>query len=241
MKNYWHWLKGRPEGRGPRIQSAPGKDAGLLHAREEADLIARLQHGEQAAFEVLIERYHASLLRLALLYVPDHAVAEEVVQETWLAVLQGIARFEGRSSLKTWLFSVLVNSAKARARHEGRTIPFSALPMAEGDREEAEPDADRFFPADHPTSPGKWAWPPASWAGLPEERLLSQETRRYLQQALQTLSSAQRWVIVLRDVEGWTAQEVCHILGLTETNQRVLLHRARARVRRQLEQYFQEE
>ena len=184
----------------------------------------------------LVERYNASLLRVALLYVPSRAVAEEVVQETWLAVLQGIGRFEERSSLKTWIFRILTNRAKTRAERERRTIPFSALSNP-GVVPEAALEPERFRAPDDARWPGHWASPPAAWS-TPEARLESRETRERLRAAIEKLPPGQRAVLSLRDVEGWSSEEVCNALGLTETNQRVLLHRARSRVRKALESYL---
>jgi RNA polymerase sigma-70 factor, ECF subfamily len=200
-------------------------------AANEAALVARLRAGDEAAFRALIEMYHAMLVRVARMYVSTQAVAEEVAQETWLAVLEGIDRFEGRSSLKTWVFRILTNRAKTRGIREGRSLPFSAL---EPDEPAVEPG--RFHGAEH-NWPGHWAAPPA---GFPEERLIAGETRDVIERAIEGLPPTQRAVISLRDVEGWSAEEVCNALTLSETNQRVLLHRARAAVRAALEQYLEE-
>src|SRR5919201_1698511 len=206
--------------------------------QEDAEVVRALRAGDEAAFAQLVRMYNASLLRVAQIYVSNRSVAEEVVQETWLAVLNGIDRFQGRSSLKTWIFRILANTAKTRAQREGRTIPFSALQHPEGVPEPAV-DADRFNGPDHPQWPGHWAAPPADWRRIPAERLLATETRELLGEAIEALPPAQRAVISLRDVEGWSADEVCNALGLTETNQRVLLHRARSKVRQALEDYVQ--
>ena len=203
----------------------------LARVQTEASLIADLRAGDEAAFRSLIEMYHALLVRVARMYVSTEAVAEEVAQETWLAVFEGIGRFEGRSSLKTWLFRILTNRAKSRGIREGRSLPFSSL-----EREEPAVDPDRFHGGDH-NWPGHWAAPPS---GFPEERLLAAETRAVLEEAIAKLPPAQRTVISLRDVEGWSAEEVCNALTLTETNQRVLLHRARSAVRSALERYLEE-
>jgi RNA polymerase sigma-70 factor (ECF subfamily) len=205
---------------------------------DEAQVVRALREGDEAAFAALTREYHASLLRVAQIYVPSRAVAEEVVQETWIGVLNGIERFEGRSSLRTWIFRILTNIAKTRAQREGRTIPFSALERPEGVPEPAV-EPERFRHTEDPTWPGHWAAPPQPWA-IPEERLLGGEVRERAQGAIEALPAAQRAVISLRDIEGWPADEVCNALGVTETNQRVLLHRARSKVRRALEDYFAE-
>jgi RNA polymerase sigma-70 factor, ECF subfamily len=203
---------------------------------DDAAVIAALRAREDRAFEELMRMYNASLLRVALIYVPSRAVAEDVVQETWIAVLNGIDRFEGRSSLKTWIFRILTNIAKTRGQREGRTVPFSALERPDA-VPEAAVDADRFRPADHERWPGHWASKPEPW---PEERLLAAETRVVVERAIDRLPPAQRAVISLRDIEGWSSDETRNALGVSETNQRVLLHRARSKVRQALEDYFLE-
>ncbi len=186
---------------------------------------------------MLVDRHGAALLRLARTFVRDRAVAEEVVQETWLAVLNGIDRFEGRSSLKTWIFQILSNRARTRAVRERRSAPFSALAGADDD--EAAVDADRFRGDGHRWA-GHWAAAPSDWSHLPEERLLSQETLALVHEAIEVLPQRQADVIVLRDVEGWEPDEVSAALGITDGNQRVLLHRARSKVRAALERYVAE-
>jgi RNA polymerase sigma-70 factor, ECF subfamily len=207
---------------------------------DDLRLVAALRAGDEAAFMRLVDRYHGAMLRLAQVYVPQRAVAEEVVQETWLAVLQSLARFEGRAALKTWIFRILVNMAKTRAQREGRSVPFSSLPELAREGEEPAAEADWFRPADAPQWPGGWVSFPQSWEHLPEARLLSRETREHIQHAITALPPHQRGVITLRDVEGWSAEETRAFLGISEANQRVLLHRARTRVRRALEQYLHE-
>ena len=172
------------------------------------------------------------MLRLALVFVQARAVAEEVVQDTWIAVLEGIERFEGRSTLRTWVFSILTNRAKTRAVRERRSIPFSAL---EGDGPAVEPE--RFLSASDGWA-GHWASPPGPLP--PEELLLVSETRKHLAAAIRDLPPGQRVVLTLRDVEGWSADEVCNVLELSETNQRVLLHRGRSTVRQALERYLED-
>jgi len=190
--------------------------------------VEALRAGDERAFEQLIHSYQSTLVRVARMYVSSQAVAEEVAQETWLAVLTGIDRFEGRSSLKTWIFRILANRAKTRAQREGRTIPFSAL--GEGDSEPAV-EPDRF-------SGGQWASLPADW---PEERLVGDETLRVIAAEIESLPPMQRAVITLRDVQGWSSEDVRNALELSETNQRVLLHRARSKVRGALEEYLAED
>jgi len=206
---------------------------------DELHLVAALRRGEESAFAMLIEQYHPALLRLASMYVPSRVVAEEVVQETWLGVLQGLARFEGRASLKTWIFRILTNRAKTRGMRESRSIPFSAVWNADADPGEPAIRADRFFPPEHEDA-GWWSSYPQNWDDLPEDRLLSQELRARIQQAIDGLPPSQREVISLRDVEGWAPGEVCQALGISEANQRVLLHRARSKVRGIVETYLSE-
>ncbi|MFL5758086.1 MAG: RNA polymerase sigma factor [Thermomicrobiales bacterium] len=205
---------------------------------DDADLVGALRNRDESAFLALIQRYQGSLLRMAMLYVPNRATAEEVVQETWLGVLQGIDRFEARSSLKTWLFRILTNRAKTRGEREARTIPFSTAWQQEDDGERAV-DPGRFLPPGHQYA-GHWAAFPSNWDELPEERFVSIETRERVEQAIATLPPVQREVITLRDVEGWGSDEVCNSLNISETNQRVLLHRARSKVRLALEEYLKE-
>ncbi len=208
-----------------------------VSAPDELGVVRGLRDGDERAFAVLVERYHSALLRLAMVYVRNPAVAEEVVQETWLGVVQGIDRFERRSSLKTWIFRILTNTAKTRAEREIRTVPFSSLGDAgEGDGPVVEPE--RFLDGSHPRWPGHWAAPPRSWREVPEESLLSKETLGWIATAIDELPPVQRQVITLRDIEGWGANEVCDLLGLSEANQRVLLHRARSRVRQALERHL---
>ena len=209
--------------------AAPGAD--------DAALVEALRRGEEAAFATLIERYHRALVRLALAYVADQAAAEDVVQETWLGVVQGIDRFAGRASLKTWICRILSNRAMTRGQRNRRTVAFSALCAREiDDDHEPAVDPDRFHP-DGP-SRGHWSIRPQRWTETPESRLLSGEVRALCARAIDALPPAQRTVITLRDVEGWEPAEVCAALEITDGNQRVLLHRARARVRAALDLYF---
>ena len=188
----------------------------------------------------LVERYQPPMLRIARMYVSTRAVAEEVVQEAWVGVLKGLDAFEGRSSLRTWIFRILVNTAKTRGQREARSLPFSSV-WGPGRDGEPAVEVERFLAADHPQWPNHWAAPPATWETVPEERLLSQETLERVGAAIEVLPPNQREVIRLRDVEGWSSVEVCNALEISETNQRVLLHRARAKVRRALEGYLEKE
>jgi RNA polymerase sigma-70 factor, ECF subfamily len=200
----------------------------------DSDLVAALRAGDEEAFRRLVREWHAPLLRVAQIFVPSRSVAEDVVQETWVRVLGALDRFEGRSSLKTWVFRILVNTAKTRAQREGRVLPFSAL-QEPGRVPEASVDPDRFRPEDDERFPGAWSSPPRE---LPEERLLAAETRQVIASAIDALPPSQRAVISLRDVEGWSSEEVRNALDVSEVNQRVLLHRARSKVRRALEDYL---
>lgn len=201
----------------------------------DAPLVDRLRAGDEAAFRELVEGYHPLLLQVARGYVPSDAVAQEVVQETWLGVLNGLDGFEGRSSLKTWIFRILVNRAKTRGTRERRTLPFASAFEPERDGVPALVDPGRFEPCDHPLVPVHWAAPVTAWRGSPEQRLTATETRDAISAAVDALPPAQREVLTLRDVHGWSAAEVCNALDVSETNQRVLLHRARTKVRTALE------
>lgn len=204
---------------------------------DDVHLVVALRRGDEDAFAALIARYHSSLVRLASVFVGSNTVAEEVAQDTWLGVLQGIDRFEGRSSLKTWIFSILSNRAKTRGQRESRSVPFSTLGTFEDSPDEPSVEPERFRPVGERWA-GGWVSFPRSWDDLPEECLLSRETRAHVRDAIAALPASQREVITLRDVEGWAADEVCNVLGISETNQRVLLHRARSKVRRALERYL---
>jgi RNA polymerase sigma-70 factor, ECF subfamily len=207
---------------------------------DDAELVQALRDGDEAAFAELVEELSPALLRLALMHVPSRAVAEDVVQDTWIGVIKGIDRFEGRSSLRTWIFQILLNTARTRGVREKRTLPFSYFKRrAEEGRDEPAVDADRFQGRDG-VRPGWWARPPAEWEGV-DVRLEANEVRDLLLQAIKELPPRQRDVIVLRDLQGYSSEEARNVLGLTETNQRVLLHRARSKVRSALESYFDAE
>ena len=195
-----------------------------------------LRARDEAAFAELIDRYHSSLVRLAMSFVSSRAVAEEVAQEAWVGVLKGIDRFEGRSSLRTWIYRILTNTAKTRAQREAHSIPFASL--GGGGEDEPSVDPDRFLPADNAHWAGHWASYPRRWDDVPEARLLGGETQEVIRQAIDKLPYNQGEVIRLRDVEGFTSAEVCELLSISEANQRVLLHRARTKVRAALEGYL---
>jgi RNA polymerase sigma-70 factor (ECF subfamily) len=199
---------------------------------DDATLLARLRERDEDAFAELVERYDASLRRVVRAYVSTDAVADDVVGETWLGVLRGIDAFEGRSSLKTWLFRIAINRAKTRGTREARTIPFSSLVSAESESDEPAVDPDRF------DTTGQWGAPPTRWDQRPVAKLLNGELRRQLDAAIEKLPEAQRAVLVMRDVEGLDSADVSEALGVTPGNQRVLLHRARSRVRNELEGYM---
>ncbi len=200
----------------------------------DADLVRALRAGDESVFMELVTRWHASMLRVALMYVPSRAVAEEVVQETWLGVLTGIDRFEERSSLRTWVYRILTNRAKTRGERERRTVPFSSLVSAESERDDPAVDPSRFQGTGG-AHPGHWSAPPDAW---PQERLLAKETLGVIDAAIESLPEAQRTVITMRDVEGFDADEVAGLLEISDVNQRVLLHRARSKVRGVLEAHL---
>ena len=199
---------------------------------DERDLVDRLRKRDEQAFVELVDRYGPAMLRVAMTFVRTRAVAEEVVQDAWLGVLRGIDGFEGRSSLKTWLFRIVANTARTRGEREARTVPFASI------MDEPAVEPERFFGADHPLAPGGWSSPPHEW---PAERLEAREVQAVIDGVIAELPPQQRQVITLRDVIGCDAEETCNALGLTEVNQRVLLHRARSRVRRALERYMEGE
>lgn len=205
---------------------------------DDGVLITALRAGDEAAFVWLIDRYSGPLQRLARSYVSTPATADEVLQETWLAVLTGIDRFEGRSSVKTWVYRILMNIARGKGVRERRSVPFTSLER-ELDHDEPAVDPTRFAPQPG-NAPGPWSAPPLPWDEAPEERLTATETLDVVQHAIDQLPANQRAVIMLRDLEGWAAEDVCNALEISQTNQRVLLHRARAKVRQALETYFEE-
>lgn len=201
---------------------------------DDAVLVAGLRAGDEAAFVWAFDRHDGMLRRLARTFVATQAAADEVVQETWLAVIEGIDRFEGRASVRTWITRILSNKARTRGVRDKRSVPFSA--SAPVDAPTFPPD--RFLPPDHPQWPGHWAAPPAPWDELPAERMEARETLERVRAAIDALPPLHRQVITLRDVDGWSSDEICAVLDLTAANQRVVLHRARARVRAALETYL---
>jgi RNA polymerase sigma-70 factor, ECF subfamily len=212
----------------------------MLH-QDEASLVTALRNGDEEAFAALVDAYGAAMRRVARTFVRSDAVADEVVQEAWLGALRGLDRFEGRAALKTWLFRIVANIARTHAVREARTLPFSALELdREAEAYETAVSPERFQGADG-RFPGGWTSFPPRWSNEPEAALLSAETRGLIEATIATLPDGQRLVITLRDVEGWDASEVCSVLELSETNQRVLLHRARAKVRAAIEDYAMKE
>jgi RNA polymerase sigma-70 factor (ECF subfamily) len=192
----------------------------------DGDLILRLRSGDERAFVSLVERYQEQMLRLAVAFVPSRAVAEEVVQDTWLAMLRGLQAFEGRSSLKTWLFTILVNRARTTGTREQRTIPVP----------DPEPAVD---PARFDAS-GGWSDPPGHWIEAAEGRVEAGKLAGRIRIMIDELPARQREVVILRDVEQMTSEDVCAVLAISEGNQRVLLHRGRSRLRQQFEDEFRE-
>jgi RNA polymerase sigma-70 factor (ECF subfamily) len=207
-----------------------------LASSEDLALVERLRGGDETAFAMLVHQHQAQMLRVARMYVSTQAVAEEVVQEAWLGILQGLDRFEGRSSLRTWMYRILTNIAKTRGQREGRSSPFSSIA---GDDLDAPAVDESWFRGPDDRWAGGWVSFPQDWRGIPEERLLGAEVRGIVGGAIAELPPMQAEVIRLRDVQGWGSAEVCNALDISETNQRVLLHRARAKVRRALEGYLE--
>ncbi|HET7035236.1 MAG TPA: sigma-70 family RNA polymerase sigma factor [Thermomicrobiaceae bacterium] len=225
-----------PETSAPTACDGRGVGGG---AKADQELIEALRRGDEAAFAALVQRYQTALVHLATTFVRDRALAEEAAQDTWLGVLRGIDRFEGRSSLKTWIFSILINRAKTQGQRTSRSVPFSSLDVFDAGPDEPAVDPSRFHPANH-RWPGHWVSVPLDWGDNPEDVLVSKETGQRVMNSIELLPAGQRAVITLRDVEGWTSGEVCEVLDISETNQRVLLHRARSRVRRELERFVAE-
>ncbi|MCZ4347009.1 sigma-70 family RNA polymerase sigma factor [Devosia sp. J2-20] len=193
---------------------------------DETALIAALRRGDEAAFRQLVARQQPSMLAFARSFLRDRAAAEEAVQDTWLALIAGISEFEGRSTLKTWSFSVLANIARSKARREGRTVSFTDMGY-----NDPGVDADRF------SGDGTWLSPPGQWSEIDPERIVGgRQTLEHALAAVDALPDNQRAVVTLRDIEGLSATETCSVLDITDANQRILLHRGRTRVRAALEQ-----
>src|SRR5437763_1534722 len=216
-----------------RRLSVPAAAPEMQALAQDSALLEALRAGDERAFLELVESLHGGMVRFARGFVKTDAAAEDVVQDTWAVVLQDIDRFEGRSALRSWIFGILGNLARTRAAKDGRCVPLSALQPDDG---EPAVDASEFHPDSHPRWAGHWAKAPEPW---PEARLLSREALAYIRDAIERLPEGQRAVIRLRDVEGWTSQEVCEALGVSEVNQRVLLHRARSRVRREIARHVE--
>jgi RNA polymerase sigma-70 factor (ECF subfamily) len=204
---------------------------------DDAEVLERLRAGDEDAFMALVERYSPLMLRMALGYVRSRAAAEEVVQDAWLAVLRGLDRFEGRSSLRTWIFSIVANLAKTRGQREARAVPFSSL----GDDSGEGVLDPAWFQGPNDRFPGGWVTFPQSWSAVPEERLVGDETLAVVRRAIDALPPKQAAVIRMRDVLGMSSDEVRNALDISETNQRVLLHRARSKVRRAVDAYLESE
>ncbi len=226
----------------PKVRSTNAAPGGPhLDPPGDDEVIRALRAGDEAVFETLVKCYGDSLLRAARGFVRSDHVAEEVVQDTWMRLVGSLERFEGRSSLKTWLFGILINVARNSAHSERRSAPLSSLVADDPNISVPTAAPERFRSPDDPSYPSGWVSFPKSWEGIPEERLLSSETRGVVTQAVKELPPRQAIIITLRDVEGWPAAEVCELLDLSEANQRVLLHRARSLVRRRLEIYLDED
>jgi RNA polymerase sigma-70 factor (ECF subfamily) len=210
----------------------PGDERPEGTGDDDAALVGRLRSGDEATFRALVRSQHRALLRVAMAFVESQAAAEEIVQDTWLAVIAGLDAFEGRSSLRTWIGRILVNRAKTRGVRDRRSVPFSAL----SDDEDGPVEQERFAPS------GFWCDPPVRVRfppdDAPEALLLRKEARAHIERELEALPAAQRTVVTLRDLEDWSSEEVCNVLEVSETNQRVLLHRGRTRLRASLERYY---
>jgi RNA polymerase sigma-70 factor (ECF subfamily) len=214
-----------------QMQQSPGASEPSAGVAAEGRELAALRAGDEAAFLALVNRHHRAMLRVASMYVKSRASAEEVVQETWVGVLKGLHLFEGRSSLKSWIFRILVNCAKTRGERDAVAVPMSSL-VDGSDDEEPSVSPDRFR-ADDDRWAGHWSAPPEPW---PDARVESSEMLALVREGLERLPEAQRTVMTLRDVDGWESAEVCELLGISEGNQRVLLHRARSKVRGYVEE-----
>ncbi len=217
-----------------RVGEAEGRVIASGRASEESLLVASLRSGDETVFVRVVDRLTPAMLRLARVYGLGIDAAEDVVQETWIRVLGSLDQFEGRSSFRTWVFVILGNCARRRSEVESRSVPVSSFEAERG----PSVDESRFFPAGHPRWAGMWTTLVDSWESIPDERLLAREARERFREAIEALPARYATVFVLRDVEGWSSDEVCVLLDLTPENQRVLLHRARTRLRAALEDYL---
>ena len=218
-------------GRKPELKPAAAAASG------EVAFLARLRQGDQGAFDELVTRHHSALIRMAMGYVADREVAEEVVQDTWIAVIEGLDRFESRSSLRTWIFGIMIHKAKDRGVREKRHMTFSSFEAVDDDNDETI-DPSRFHQSGEWV--GHWAFPPQPWDDqTPEKLLASQQAVNAMNKAIEALPRTLKDVLILRDVEGVDGKEVCNLLNITETNLYVRLHRARERVRQAVETYLE--
>jgi RNA polymerase sigma-70 factor (ECF subfamily) len=208
---------------------------------DETALVRALRQGDRDAFATLVDAHSSWMMRIALSHLSSRASAEDAVQEAWLRCLRGLDAFEGRSALKSWLFVIVTNCARRRAERDARSVPFSELARREAERAESTPLEDRFFDDSHPRWPGGWTTFSHGWERLPEERLLAAEVSARIESAAAGLPDGQRAVFLLRDVEGWSSEDVCTALGISGSNQRVLLHRARHAVRAVLQDCVEED
>lgn len=205
--------------------------------KEDVALVVRLRQGDEMAFDELVTRHHSALIRMAMGYVADREVAEEVVQDTWMAVINGLDLFEGRSSLRTWIFGIMIHKAKDRGVREKRHMTFSSFESVDDDGEETI-DPSRFHQSGEWA--GHWAFSPQPWDDqTPEKLLASQQAVNAMNKAIEALPQTLKDVLILRDVECVEAKEACDILKITETNLYVRLHRARERVRQAVEIYLE--
>src|SRR6476469_4609786 len=211
-----------------------GSVGGVAGTAEESELVGRLREGDERAFEEAVDALYPAMFAVARGYVRVRSVAEEVVQDGWVAILDGLERFEGRSSLRTWVLQIVANIARDTGAREGRSLPFSALEVSE---EEPLVEPERLLRRGEPFPEG-WKVFPTDWRTLPESRVRARETRDVVDAAITSLPDSQQLVMMLRDVVGCRAEEVSEALGITAANERVLLHRARVRVRAELERYF---
>lgn len=224
-------------GHSPSLGRTTSSPKGHVLTKDERLLLARLRKGDEGAFDELVNKHHGALIRMAMGHVADREVAEEVVQDTWMAVIESLDRFEGRSSLRTWIFGILIHKAKDRGMREKRHSTFSAFESYGDDNDEAV-DPARFQRSGEWA--GHWAFPPQPWDDqTPEKLLANQQAVNAMQKAIDELPATLKDVLILRDVEGVESKEICELLKITETNLYVRLHRARERVRQAVETYLE--